>query len=157
MYDGCMSAPPNPPPILEYATYLERRVPGYLVVILYVWAVLDVLSGAFLAFVGFALIRYDEGDPVGFVPLFVGPMLCLWGGVTFWLACRMRQDQVKALRRAARLAFVAEAFAWVWAGVIGVYIINDLGGVKLKLFFVGVAVGVSATRMLLRRAVRRMR
>jgi len=55
-----MSAPPNTPPILEYATP-ERRVPVYLVVILYLWAVVGALGGAFLCLAGLAMIGVERG------------------------------------------------------------------------------------------------
>jgi len=159
-------SPPDPPPILSYATP-EPRVPVYLVVILYLWAVFAVLGGPLFSLSGLAVYLgiMENGQGFGLAlsfgcPLcFVGPGLVVWGGIMFMLTNRMQRHQVAALQRAASLMIVAEIFAWVWAGIFLVAVVV-LSGINLDwpmvLFFVGIAVAASVTRMLLRRAVKRM-
>ncbi|MCL2641424.1 MAG: hypothetical protein FWD53_11300 [Phycisphaerales bacterium] len=158
-----MSEPPPKPPILDYATP-ERRVPVYLVVILCLWAVFDVLSGVGLFFVGFPMATNPNPHPhllifqtIGYILIFVGPILFLWGTMTFWLANRMQRNHVAVLRWAAYLVIVPEFFTWASAGMLYWLFAGEIKAAwPLPTFFVVVAVAVSVTRILLWRAVKRM-
>ncbi|MCL2639548.1 MAG: hypothetical protein FWD53_01755 [Phycisphaerales bacterium] len=161
----------EPPPILEYVMS-ERRVPVYLVVVLYLWAVFDVLGGAFLGLGGVALLSMGAWS-FGHFLLVLETGLVGWGILIFWLANQMRwkkvaawrtkwmqQNQVAALRRSAILVIAAEIFAWVLAGtslMALVYRVTEPDKVVTHpLFLVAIAVAVSVTRMMLRRAVKRV-
>jgi len=154
----------DPPPILSYATP-EPRVPVYLVVILYLWAVLDMLWGVVLVPLGGDLLAKGIGYPgqwlIGLFLLALGVGLFLWGLMTFKLASQMRQHQVAALRQAASLTIVAEVFAWalpcvVFVMIMALTLFSWKDALAQSLFFACFAAAVSVTRMMLRRAVKRM-
>ena len=101
----------KPAPILSYATP-EPQLPIYLAVILYLWAILDVLGGAFLIFMAFLNITElgsstDVWDVfyrwISYLMFFLSFGLAPWGLLTFDLANQILQNQTAALRRAANL------------------------------------------------------
>ncbi|MCL2640878.1 MAG: hypothetical protein FWD53_08545 [Phycisphaerales bacterium] len=134
-------------------------MPVYLVRILFAWAMLGLLSGVGLIILGALLLtgRNPNQDGlqvvfrlIGFLLLFPpGFLLALWGAMMFWQARRIRQNKPTALRWAAGLMIAVEVTTWI---LVLLCVWNWL----LLMFFVVIAVGVSATRIHLWRAVKRM-
>jgi len=132
-------------------------VPTYLIVILYCWAVIDVLGGGFLSYVGFQMSGESGGGlsalvrRVGYFLLCFGPGLVLCGGLTCWFTSQMKQDRIVALRRMKILLIVKEVVLWALAAFLLVSMGVRVGEwFPLLLFFTIPAAAVTSTRILLR-------
>jgi len=161
-----------PPPVLDYATP-PLGVPGYLVVILYVWWMLGSLLGLFQSLLGLGVCGGGGtmSMPVGGLLILLGLGLVVWGNVILRLALQMRRyqavvNQAAALRRAAILMIVGEVYAWIWVCLAVALAWEYYGSFQKSqdewlvwltvLFFAGIAaVPASVTRILLRQAAKR--
>jgi len=104
------------------------RVPVYLVVILYLWALLGLLSGIGLLSPAVWLLMDRSGNQDGLTRMFQlifllllvppGLLLALWGGMMFWQAHRIRQNKPAALRWATGLMIAAEVLAWILTSLL---------------------------------------
>ncbi|MCL2646363.1 MAG: hypothetical protein FWD61_05065 [Phycisphaerales bacterium] len=155
-------SPPEPPPILLYAAPRLRpklRVPGYLEVILYLWAVFTVLYGALLGYVCLAALPHSNmsRDQI-YLWLIPWPILILWGVAMFVLAVLIALDRIAALRGAVGMMIVQEIFMWVLIGIL--FVVGMVDGeilialFFLLMFFVPPAAAACWIRIQLRRALK---